>query len=55
MLEIVNITGQVVYKKLYKYDGSPMFYETIDLGDQAKGTYFMRLNRMPVKAKLMIE
>lgn len=55
MLEIMNISGQMVYKKLHKYNGNPLFIETIDLGDQAKGNYFMRVNGLPVKAKLMIE
>ena len=55
MLEIVSITGQLVYKQLHKYDGQAMFIRTIDLGQRAKGTYFMRVNGLPVNAKLMIE
>ena len=55
MLEIVNISGQMIYKKLHKYNGNSRFNETIDLGNQASGTYFMRINGLPVKAKLMIE
>ncbi len=55
VLEIVSITGQLVYKQLHKYDGQSMFIRTIDLGEQAKGTYFMRVNGMPVNVKLMIE
>jgi len=55
MLEILNISGQLVYQKLHKYDGQARFIRTIDLGEQAKGTYFMRMNGLPVKAKLMID
>ncbi|MFC2112199.1 T9SS type A sorting domain-containing protein [Bacteroidota bacterium] len=55
MLEIVNITGQLVYKKQYEFNGNTRFIETIDLSRQAKGTYFMRVNGLPVKAKMMIE
>lgn len=55
MIEIINLTGQMVYKKLHTYDGQPVFIRTIDLGEQAKGTYLMRINGLPVKSKLMIE
>ena len=55
ILEIVNMTGQLIYKKLHKYNGPPRFIETIDLGNQARGTYLLRVNGLPVKAKLMIE
>lgn len=55
MLEIVNLSGQMVYKKLHKYNGNPLFHETIDLGVQAKGTFLIRVNGLPVKTKLMIE
>lgn len=55
MLEIIHLTGQTVYRKLHKSNGSTLFRETIDLGDRARGTYLMRVNGIPVKAKLMIE
>jgi len=55
MLEIINLPGQMVYKKLHKYDGQETFIRTIDLSKQASGAYFMRINGLPVKAKLMIE
>jgi hypothetical protein len=55
MLELVNMTGRVVYKKLYQYNGNSRFMEVIDLGSQAKGTYFMRVNGLPVRATLMIQ
>jgi hypothetical protein len=55
MLEIVNMTGQLVFKKLHKYNGNPRFIETIDLRRQAKGAYLLRMNGMPVKSKLMIK
>ncbi|KPL08707.1 MAG: hypothetical protein AMS26_24170 [Bacteroides sp. SM23_62] len=55
MLEIINMTGQLVYKKLHKFNGNPRFIETIDFGNQARGPYLLRVNGLPVKAKLMIE
>jgi uncharacterized protein (DUF2141 family) len=55
MIEIVNMTGQLVYKKLYKDNRSPVFQETIDLGIGAKGNYFLRVNGQPVRAMILIE
>jgi hypothetical protein len=47
--------GQLVFKQLYESFGESRFIQTIDLGNQARGAYFMRINGLPVKAKLMIE
>jgi hypothetical protein len=47
--------GQLVFKQFYESYGEARFIRTIDLGNQARGAYFMRINGLPVKAKLMIE
>ena len=55
LLEIVSINGQLVYKKLHHYEGNSKFIESIDLSNEAQGTYFIRVNGHPVNAKLMID
>ncbi len=54
-LEIINLMGQRIFRQKYESFGEARFIQTIDLGNQASGAYFMRINGMPVKAKLMIE
>ena len=54
-LEIINLMGQRVFRQLYESYGESRFIQTLDLSDQAGGAYFIRINRQPVKAKLMIE
>jgi hypothetical protein len=54
-LEIINLMGQRVFRQLYESYGESRFIQTLDLSDQASGAYFMRINGLPVKAKLMIE
>ncbi len=54
-LEIINLMGQRIFRQLYESYGEARFIRTIDLGNQASGAYFMRINGLPVKAKLMIE
>jgi len=55
LLEIVSINGQLVYKKLHNYSANTKFIESIDLSSEAKGTYIIRVNGLPVNAKLMID
>jgi hypothetical protein len=55
VLEIINMTGQLVFKKLYKYNGNSRFTETIDLSNRSKGVYLMRVNGLPVNNRLMIQ
>jgi hypothetical protein len=55
VLEVMNMTGQMVYKKIHKYNGNPRFIETIDMSGQSKGVYLLRVNGLPVKNKLMIQ
>jgi hypothetical protein len=54
-LEIINLMGQRIFRQKYESFGEARFIQTLDLGNQASGAYFMRINGMPVKAKLMIE
>ena len=54
-LEIINLMGQRIFRQQYESFGEARFIQTLDLGDQASGAYFMRINGLPVKAKLMIE
>ncbi len=55
VIEIMNLTGQLVYKKLHPYNGNSRHVETLDLGSQSKGVYMVRVNGMPVKNKLLIQ
>jgi hypothetical protein len=54
-LEIVNLLGQVVWKKDLQNNGELRFVEVIDMSQQAKGTYFMRVNGLPVHTKILLE
>jgi len=54
-LEIINLMGQRIFRQQFDSFGEARFIQTIDLGNQARGAYFMRINGLPVKAKLMIE
>lgn len=54
-LEILNMLGQVIWKKDLQYNGQPRFVEEIDLSKQSKGTYFMRVNGLAVDTKILIE
>jgi hypothetical protein len=54
-LEILNMLGQVIWKKDLQNNGEPRFVEEIDLSQQSKGTYFMRVNGLPVETKILIE
>jgi len=54
VMEIINLQGQLIMKRELEYNGEPRFIETIDLGD-AKGTYFMRVDGLPVNAKIIVE
>jgi len=54
-LEIINLMGQRIFRQKYESFGEARFIQTIDLGELARGAYFMRINGLPVKAKLMIE
>jgi hypothetical protein len=55
LLEIINITGRVVYKQHYKYDGNTQFIKVIELGKQEKGIYLLRVNGLPLRSKIMIQ
>ncbi len=54
-LEIVNLRGQVIWKKDLQYNGQPRIVEVIDMSQQAKGTYFMRVNGLSVHTKILLE
>ena len=54
-LEILNMTGQIVFQRFYKYSGGSRFVEIIDLSNQPKGMYLLRVNGLPVRNKLMIQ
>ncbi len=54
-LEIINLLGQRVFRQVYESYGEARFVKTIDLGNQARGAYFMRINGLPVRAKLVIK
>jgi len=54
-IEVINLTGQLVFTQYYNFDSTPRFIRTIDLGNLAKGTYFIRINGKAVRAKLLIE
>ncbi len=54
-LEIVNLLGQVVWKKDLQNNGEPRFVEVIDMSKQSKGTYFLRVNGLPVQTKILLE
>jgi hypothetical protein len=54
-LEIMNMLGQVIWKKDLQYNGQPRFVEVIDMSQQAKGTYFMRVNGLSVHTKILLE
>ena len=53
-LELVSMLGQVVYKEFFRNDGAPRFIRTINIVEQARGAYFLRVNGLPVKTRLMI-
>jgi hypothetical protein len=54
-LEIVNLMGQLIWKKELQNNGQPRFVEVIDMSQQSKGTYFMRVNGLPVHTKILLE
>lgn len=54
-LEIINLLGQRIFRQKYESFGEARFVRTIDLGKQARGAYFMRINGLPVRARLLIE
>jgi hypothetical protein len=54
-MEIINLLGQRIFRQKYESFGEARFIRTIDLGNQARGAYFMRINGLPVRARLMIE
>jgi hypothetical protein len=54
-LEIVNLLGQVIWKKELQNNGQLRFVEVIDMSQQSKGTYFMRVNGLPVHTKILLE
>jgi hypothetical protein len=53
-LQVISLLGQTVYREFFRNDGAPRFIRTINLGEQARGAYFLRVNGLPVKARLMI-
>ena len=54
VMEIINLQGQVILKRELEYNGEPRFVEIIDMG-KAKGTYFMRVDGLPVNTKIVVE
>jgi hypothetical protein len=54
VMEIINLQGQLIMKRELEYNGQPRFIETIDLGD-VKGTYFMRVDGLPVNTKIIVK
>jgi len=54
-LEIINLRGQVIWKKELQYSGQSGFVEVIDMSQQTRGTYFMRVNSLPVNTKIILE
>jgi hypothetical protein len=45
----------VIWKKELQNNGQPRFVEVIDMSQQSKGTYFMRVNGLPVYTKILLE
>jgi hypothetical protein len=47
--------GQVIWKKDLKDSDDLRIVEIIDLSQKAKGTYFIRLNGLPIRTKILLE
>jgi hypothetical protein len=43
-IELLNVSGQVIYRKEYKNSKDP-FVKQIDLSGYAKGVYFVRIRQ----------
>ncbi len=54
-LEILNMLGQVIWKKDLQNNGEPRYVEVIDISQYSKGTYFMRVNGLPIHTKILLE
>jgi hypothetical protein len=54
-IEILNMLGQVIWKKYLQNIGEPRYVEVIDISKYSKGTYFMRVNGLPIHTKILLE